>query len=1215
MNVAYDPVAQRYYGGIGGSPTRGAHTWDSSGALLAATAPMNVDLRSVFYNPNTGQIETVSFGASIASFASDVRYGLVALGRDGNGVLTGSNTRILAAPLPVAADESVVAYDPARNRIYSRSSSNVVQVTDRATGVAAGTITLDTAAAGNPTLQSVSIAYDPVNDVLIGMAPSTKRAYVWSIAGAYLGFSQLPGTALIDNTYCLGYANGQVFVTDSGAPAYTGFTIFGSTPVQAAPTVTTTGASGIVSNAATLLGSVNPNGDATNAFFQYSSTSPTLASGVTTTANQAIGSGTSAVAVTQGITGLSPHTTYYFRAAATNSGGTTEGSILQFQTPNASPSAPNRTIAGTTGDQQTYSAFFPPTDPDGDTVTLLSATPVTGLAVNSFGANSVTFTPLANFTGNASFNYTVQDGFGAVASGTVTVTVTDNDAPLVTAPGNITAEATGPAGRVVTFSTSSVDNIGVIFSSVSPASGSVFPIGTTTVTAFAFDGAGNTGTASFTVTIVDTTPPLVTAPANTTTEATSPAGAVVTFTPSASDIVGVTSLVSTPASGSTFPLGVTTVNVTATDAALNSSSASFTVTVQDTTAPAISTPGNITAEATSATGAVVSFTPTASDAVGVASVVSAPASGSLFPIGTTTVNVTAMDLFGHTSTASFTVTVSDTTAPAITTPANITMEATGPTGAVVTFTPTASDAVGVATLVSAPASGSTFPIGTTTVNVTATDAAANSSSASFTVTVQDTTPPVVTAPANILLGGATAAGSVVTFSLTPATDIVDGTVTPTASPASGSLFPVGVTTVVVSATDAHSNTGSASFTVTVLDPALSVHAASDEAQFTTGETTVYPLANDFVPLGASIVISSVSDSAITINGRALRAPDGYTGSFTYTITDGTTVDTATVEITPGTPQLEGTRLNGLLRNAAGEPVGIVTTTRTSTGAYSASVRIGSVTKAIRFTLGLNGTVTVPSYFGPLTAVFDPAEPSRLQVSIARPTGGPVSGTLRHAALGATQGMFRVALASIDRVSVPGGGMLQFSLLSNGRITYSMTLPDARVVTGKSDVADNGTFVIYSSVARTAPLAFVAGEFNLADLTATDITGEIVWKKPLQTAVGLHASGVDTILTANGCLFATGDALPTGGVHLTIAGGNLPADSTVATTAAAGRVVLPTPGVTSWAALSNGTFTAKITHPLFTAPIVAKGIYMPKSNTAWGVFSGTTVGGRIEMTQP
>ena len=1137
MNVAYDPVAQRYYGGIGGSPTRGAHTWDSSGALLAATAPMNVDLRSVFYNPNTGQIETVSFGASIASFASDVRYGLVALGRDGNGVLTGSNTRILAAPLPVAADESVVAYDPARNRIYSRSSSNVVQVTDRATGVAAGTITLDTAAAGNPTLQSVSIAYDPVNDVLIGMAPSTKRAYVWSIAGAYLGFSQLPGTALIDNTYCLGYANGQVFVTDSGAPAYTGFTIFGSTPVQAAPTVTTTGASGIVSNAATLLGSVNPNGDATNAFFQYSSTSPTLASGVTTTANQAIGSGTSAVAVTQGITGLSPHTTYYFRAAATNSGGTTEGSILQFQTPNASPSAPNRTIAGTTGDQQTYSAFFPPTDPDGDTVTLLSATPVTGLAVNSFGANSVTFTPLANFTGNASFNYTVQDGFGAVASGTVTVTVTDNDAPLVTAPGNITAEATGPAGRVVTFSTSSVDNIGVIFSSVSPASGSVFPIGTTTVTAFAFDGAGNTGTASFTVTIVDTTPPLVTAPANITTEATSPAGAAVTFTPSASDIVGVTSLVSTPASGSTFPLGVTTVNVTATDAALNSNGASFTVTV------------------------------------------------------------------------------SDTTAPAITTPANITMEATGPTGAVVTFTPTASDAVGVATLVSAPASGSTFPIGTTTVNVTATDAAANSSSASFTVTVQDTTPPVVTAPANILLGGATAAGSVVTFSLTPATDIVDGTVTPTASPASGSLFPVGVTTVVVSATDAHSNTGSASFTVTVLDPALSVHAASDEAQFTTGETTVYPLANDFVPLGASIVISSVSDSAITINGRALRAPDGYTGSFTYTITDGTTVDTATVEITPGTPQLEGTRLNGLLRNAAGEPVGIVTTTRTSTGAYSASVRIGSVTKAIRFTLGLNGTVTVPSYFGPLTAVFDPAEPSRLQVSIARPTGGPVSGTLRHAALGATQGMFRVALASIDRVSVPGGGMLQFSLLSNGRITYSMTLPDARVVTGKSDVADNGTFVIYSSVARTAPLAFVAGEFNLADLTATDITGEIVWKKPLQTAVGLHASGVDTILTANGCLFATGDALPTGGVHLTIAGGNLPADSTVATTATAGRVVLPTPGVSSWAALSNGTFTAKITHPLFTAPIVAKGIYMPKSNTAWGVFSGTTVGGRIEMTQP
>jgi len=47
-----------------------------------------------------------------------------------------------------------------------------------------------------------------------------------------------------------------------------------------------------------------------------------------------------------------------------------------------------------------------------------------------------------------------------------------------------------------------------------------------------------------------------------------------------------------------------------------------------------------------------------------------------------------------------------------------------------------------------PASGSTFPFGPTTVNCTATDAHGNHGAASFTVTVTDTTGPVVTVSAN-----------------------------------------------------------------------------------------------------------------------------------------------------------------------------------------------------------------------------------------------------------------------------------------------------------------------------------------------------------------------------------------------------------------------------------------------------------------------------------
>lgn len=80
----------------------------------------------------------------------------------------------------------------------------------------------------------------------------------------------------------------------------------------------------------------------------------------------------------------------------------------------------------------------------------------------------------------------------------------------------------------------------------------------------------------------------------------------------------------------------------------------------------------------------------------------------------------------------------------LTVPANTVVEATGPTGAVVTFVPTPSALDGVDGPLSAtcsPASGSTFPIGSTTVTCTATDLAGNTGSATFTVTVVDTTPP------------------------------------------------------------------------------------------------------------------------------------------------------------------------------------------------------------------------------------------------------------------------------------------------------------------------------------------------------------------------------------------------------------------------------------------------------------------------------------------
>ena len=81
----------------------------------------------------------------------------------------------------------------------------------------------------------------------------------------------------------------------------------------------------------------------------------------------------------------------------------------------------------------------------------------------------------------------------------------------------------------------------------------------------------------------------------------------------------------------------------------------------------------------------------------------------------------------------------------------------------------------------------------------------------------DTTKPVVVVPNNISVEATSAAGAAVTFTAT-ATDVVTSPLTPSCTPASGSTFGLGTTTVNCSATDAAGNKGTASFTVTVIAP-------------------------------------------------------------------------------------------------------------------------------------------------------------------------------------------------------------------------------------------------------------------------------------------------------------------------------------------------------------------------------------------------------------
>jgi hypothetical protein len=426
--------------------------------------------------------------------------------------------------------------------------------------------------------------------------------------------------------------------------------------------------------------------------------------------------------------------------------------------------------------------------------------------------------------GTTSLTCTATDAAGNIATGTLTVSVRDTVAPQLTLTDR-TVEATGPTGAEVSWTATAVDLVsGSLPVSCDATSGATFPVGSTTVTCSATDGAGNRAQAAFTITVGDTTAPDVLV-GTTTAEASKPAGADVTYDASAKDTVdGALPVSCTPASGSTFALGATVVSCTAIDSHSNTGTGTGTVTVQDTMPPALSLTGAAVA-ATGPDGAAATFQAAATDLVdGDVAVQCDASSGSVFPMGTTTVTCTATDAHHNTATGTLQISVQDGTPPTLGLPADRTVEATSAAGAVVSFAATATDAAaGSLPVVCDPASGSTFPLGITTVSCTAVDGAGNSATGTFTVRVVDTTAPVVTVT-NAVAEATGPAGAVVRYSAS-ARDAVDGSVPVTCSPASGSTFRLGTTSVTCAAVDRAGNTGGGPFAVTVRDrtaPTLTV---------------------------------------------------------------------------------------------------------------------------------------------------------------------------------------------------------------------------------------------------------------------------------------------------------------------------------------------------------------------------------------------------------
>ena len=565
-----------------------------------------------------------------------------------------------------------------------------------------------------------------------------------------------------------------------------------------------------------------------------------------------------------------------------------------------------------------------------------------GMAAYSRASVTGTITNTATVTA-ASVDDPVLTNNTSSATTTVSVLVPDTTAPVISgvSPG-ITAEATGPAGAAVAYtSPTALDAVdGAVSVACLPVSGSVFPIATSTVSCSATDAHGNTASASFTVTVQDTLPPVISGmPADITAEASVPLGTMVTFVlPTAALDLADGSLplaCSSPGGAVFFVVGTTTVTCSVTDAHGNMASASFTVTVHGMPPPVIASDLGVVlgvpAVGTLGVAASVSVTVTnagpdaAPDTVLTVAVPLAfklSSVAGLFcllpnvePItaftcslgslasgasGTVTVNGSWVDSGSAVWSASVTTSGTDAvpgndsaaattsiprplidlsltkTAPSAVlvdgdlgygfsfdnpsenTLPNVVLTDQLPAGVVVRVVALGRPGMGaftsggfttwygrlgscqfpapsqpprtLACTLNLPAGGSSFAVytnssvsGTITNTATATSASAddpdltnNTSTATTTVSLPDSVAPVISGvPPGITAEATGPAGAAVTYTSPTALDAVDGPVAVACVPASGSLFPVGVTTVTCSATDAHANTASASFTVTV----------------------------------------------------------------------------------------------------------------------------------------------------------------------------------------------------------------------------------------------------------------------------------------------------------------------------------------------------------------------------------------------------------------
>ncbi|MEJ7370713.1 putative Ig domain-containing protein, partial [Staphylococcus caprae] len=396
-------------------------------------------------------------------------------------------------------------------------------------------------------------------------------------------------------------------------------------------------------------------------------------------------------------------------------------------------------------------------------------------------------------------------------------------------------------------------------SATNTISGTPTKVGSYPIVVTTTDASGNETTTSFTIKVVDTTKPTVTAIKDQTKEVNTPIDSITIEATDNSGQAVISKVSGLPAgvsfdsatntiSGTPTKVGSYPITVTTTDASGNKTETKFTIAVVDTTKPTVTSIKDQTKEVNTA---IASITIEATDNSGqaVTNKVSGLPEGVSFDSATNTISgspmkvgsypivVTTTDESGNETTTNFTIKVVDTTKPMVTSIEDqtkevntaidsITIEATDNSGQAVT-----NKVSGLPEGVSFDSatntiSGMPTKVGSYPITVTTTDAEGNATTTNFTIKVVDTTKPTVTAikdqtkEVNTSIDSITVeatdnSGQAVTnkvsglpegVSFDSATNTISGTPTKVGS------YPIVVTT-----TDAEGNATTTNFTIAVVD--------------------------------------------------------------------------------------------------------------------------------------------------------------------------------------------------------------------------------------------------------------------------------------------------------------------------------------------------------------------------------------------------------------